>query len=253
MRLSGVGKRFDNGLDAVHDLSLTVAADEFVAIVGASGCGKSTLLRIIAGLVPGTSGSVEVHGEKVTAPRADVGMMFQRPALLEWRTALENVLLPVRMHRGIGGDDVAEAARLLRLFHLSGFEHHFPRQLSGGMQQRVALARLLMSGAKVRLLDEPFGALDELTRELLNTQLAEIHGRAASATILVTHSVSEAVLLADRVVVMTARPGTIAADVAIPLPRPRPISVVHTPEFQELALTVRDGLGRVRAEGGCPE
>ncbi|WP_199565560.1 ABC transporter ATP-binding protein [Spongiactinospora rosea] len=250
VRLRAVGKRFDGGVEAVKDLSLTVAPGEFVSIVGSSGCGKSTLLRIIAGLVPGTSGSVEVHGEPVTAPRRDVGLMFQRPALLAWKTSLENVLLPVALHRRVGADDLREAMRLLGLFHLQGFEHRFPRQLSGGMQQRVALARLLMTGARVRLLDEPFGALDELTRESLNLQLARLHERSASATVFITHNISEAVLLSDRVIVMTARPGTIAADVAIPLPRPRSLSTAHTPDFQKLALAVRDGLESPSGEGG---
>jgi NitT/TauT family transport system ATP-binding protein len=242
IRLRGIGKTFDDGVAAIEDLDLTVAPDEFVSIVGLSGCGKSTLLRIIAGLMPATTGTVEVRGEPVTGPRDDVGLMFQRPALLAWKTALENVLLPVRLHRRVGSDDIAEGLRLLRLFHLDGFEHHFPRQLSGGMQQRVALARLLMTGAPVRLLDEPFGAVDELTRERLNLELLSIHERTSSAAVFVTHNIFEAVLLSDRVIVMTARPGTVAAEVRVPLPRPRSLEMVYTSEFQDIALKVRSNL-----------
>ncbi|TDD28504.1 ABC transporter ATP-binding protein [Actinomadura sp. KC06] len=250
VRLRGVGKRFDGGVEAIRNLDLSVGPEEFVSIVGPSGCGKSTLLRVIAGLTPCADGSVHVHGEEVTAPRTDVGMMFQRPALLAWKTSLENALLPVRMHRKVRDGDLREAMRLLALFNLEGFEHHFPEQLSGGMQQRVALARLMMTGARVRLLDEPFGAVDELTRELLNLELLKIHERTASATLFVTHSVSEAVLLSDRIVVMTPRPGTVAADVTVSLPRPRSLDMAHSPEFQEFASTVRDGLHLVQAERG---
>ncbi|MUN38618.1 ABC transporter ATP-binding protein [Actinomadura litoris] len=252
VRLRGVGKRFDGGVEAMRDLDLSVAPGEFVSIVGASGCGKSTLLRVIAGLVPGSEGTVEVHGEPVTGPREDVGLMFQRPALLPWKTSLENVLLPIRVRRRITHDDVREAMRLLTLFDLEGFEHGFPSQLSGGMRQRVALARLMMTGAGVRLLDEPFGAVDELTRETLNLHLLRVHERTASATVLVTHTISEAVLMSDRVIVMTSRPGTVAAEVPIPLERPRSPEMAYSQRFQELALTVRRALGPSGSEGGRP-
>jgi NitT/TauT family transport system ATP-binding protein len=240
--LRKAGKTFDNGVAAVHEVDLSVAPDEFVSIVGVSGCGKSTLLRVIAGLSPSTAGSVEVLGKPVEGPQEDVGLMFQRPALLEWKTALENVLLPIQLHRKVERDDLCEGLRLLSLFHLDGFEHHFPQQLSGGMQQRVALARLLMTGPRVRLLDEPFGAVDELTRELLNLELLKIHERTASATVFVTHNIFEAVLLSDRVVVMTPRPGTVAAEVSVPLPRPRSLELMTSPEFQEIAIRVRESL-----------
>ncbi len=242
IELRGVAKAFDNGVVAVEHADLAVAPDEFVSIVGSSGCGKSTLLRVIAGLTPATAGTVDVLGTAVVAPRQDVGLMFQRPALLAWKTALENVLLPLAIRGRITGDDLREALRLLDLFGLGGFEQHFPRQLSGGMQQRVALARLLMTGAQVRLLDEPFGALDELTREHLNLELLKVHDRTASATLLVTHSVVESVLLSDRVVVMSTRPGTIAASVAVPLPRPRTLDLVASPAFQQIVMAVRRGL-----------
>jgi NitT/TauT family transport system ATP-binding protein len=240
--LRGVGKTFDNDVTAVENVDLTVGPDEFVAIVGLSGCGKSTLLRVVAGLTPASSGAVDVLGAPVVAPRQDVGLMFQRPALLAWKTALENVLLPVAIRGRITDDDIREALRLFDLFGLAGFEQHFPRQLSGGMQQRVALARLLMTGARVLLLDEPFGALDELTREHLNLELLKVHERTASATVLVTHSIVESVLLSDRIVVMSTRPGTIAASVAVSLPRPRTLDMMASAEFQQIAMAVRGGL-----------
>jgi NitT/TauT family transport system ATP-binding protein len=227
---------------AVENVDLSVAPDEFVSIVGVSGCGKSTLLRLIAGLIPSTAGSVEVLGKPVEGPQEGVGLMFQRPALLPWKTALENVLLPVKLHRRVGHDDLCEGLRLLSLLHLDGFEHHFPQQLSGGMQQRVALARLLMTRPRVRLLDEPFGSVDELTRELLNLEVLKIHERTASATVFVTHNIFEAVLLSDRVIVMTPRPGTVAAVVPVPLERPRSLEIVPSREFQEIAVRVRSSL-----------
>jgi NitT/TauT family transport system ATP-binding protein len=251
IRLHGVAKTFDNGFEAVVDANLEVHPGEFVSIVGVSGCGKSTLLRIIAGLITASRGSVEVLGTEVTRPRRDVGLMFQRPALLAWKTSLENVLLPVGMHRRVTDADLDEAMRLLDLFGLSGFEFRFPQQLSGGMQQRVALARLLMTGASVRLLDEPFGAVDELTREHLNLELLKIHDRDSSATVLVTHNISEAVLLSDRIVVMTPRPGATTASIPVPLPRPRSWDMLQLPEFQRIAAEVRHRLVQPEPSGGA--
>jgi NitT/TauT family transport system ATP-binding protein len=240
--LRDVGKTFDNGTQALNDISFSVKQEEFVAVVGASGCGKSTLLRIVAGLVPSTAGDVEVLGTRVDGPSPAIGLMFQRPALLEWKTALENVLIPVRLRRRVNKDDITKGMHWLHLFGLEGFESRFPEQLSGGMQQRVALARLMMTGASVLLLDEPFGAVDELTRERLNEELAKVHEQTRSATVLVTHNIYEAVLLSDRVVVMTSRPGTVAADISVPLPRPRTLDLVRSTEFQNLTSLVRDHL-----------
>lgn len=251
IRVRAVSKTFDNGFHAMENVDLTVRAGEFVSIVGVSGCGKSTLLRLIAGLIGTTEGSVQVLGTEVTRPRRDVGLMFQRPALLDWKTALENVLIPARLRRRLTASDVREGMRLLDLFGLDGFAYRFPRQLSGGMQQRVALARLLMTGASVRLLDEPFGAVDEFTREHLNLQLLKVHEQGDSTTVLVTHNIFEAVLLSDRIIVMTPRPGRIAADIRVPLARPRSIDMVQTPEFQAIALEARNALhpeGEVSAD-----
>ena len=250
--LRGVGKTFENGFQAMRGIDLEVGSREFVSLVGLSGCGKSTLLRIIAGLTPATGGTVEVHGTAVTKPRRDTGLMFQKSALLAWKTALENVVTPVSIYRRVTDDDLVEAMRLLDLFGLDGFEHRFPQQMSGGMQQRVALARLLMTGATVRLLDEPFGAVDELTRDHLNLELLKVHEESSSTTVLVTHNIFEAVLLSDRVIVMTSKPGTIAADIRIDLPRPRTLDLVRTPEFQKIAFEVRSRLfGHSDVEGSA--
>ena len=235
-------KQFDGGVLAVDHVSLEARPGEFVSIVGPSGCGKSTLLRLIAGLIPLTDGGIAVNGLDVTEPRQDVALMFQRPTLLPWRTALQNALLPPKL----GGelDDSAErrAYELLDMVGLSGFEHTYPRHLSGGMQQRVALARLLMVGVDVLLLDEPFAAVDQLTRERLNLELLRVHERMSATALLVTHNITEAILLADKVVVMTPRPGRIADVIDVPVARPRAPEMVAERGFQELVLRAYGGL-----------
>ena len=235
-------KQFDGGVLAVDHVSLEATPGEFVSIVGPSGCCKSTLLRLIAGLIPLTDGSISVNGLEVTEPRQDVALMFQRPTLLPWRTALQNALLPPKL----GGklDDGAErrAYELLEMVGLTGFEHTYPRHLSGGMQQRVALARLLMVGVEVLLLDEPFAAVDQLTRERLNLELLRVHERMSATALLVTHNITEAILLADRVVVMTPRPGRIADVIDVLFARPREQEMVAEREFQELVLRAYRGL-----------
>lgn len=243
IRLTDVAKTFENGFSAMQGIDLSIYPGEFVSLVGLSGCGKSTLLRVIAGLTSATNGSVDVLGSPVAGPRRDIGLMFQRSALLEWKTALENVLVPIGLHRRVKPADLAEGMRWLNLFGLAGFEHRFAPQLSGGMQQRVALARLMMTGADVRLLDEPFGAVDEFTREHLNLELLKVHEQSRSTTVLVTHSIFEAVLLSDRVIVMTSRPGSIAADIPVDLPRPRTLDMVQSADFQRIAHEVRVSLG----------
>lgn len=238
-----IDKKFDNGVVALDDVSFDLPKGCFASIVGPSGCGKSTLLRLVAGLSPTSAGELVLHGSAVSEPRREVGMMFQEPTLLPWRTALQNVLLPVAVHRRITKDDKVQARDWLRLAGLSGFEHVYPRQLSGGMQQRVALARLLMTGADVLLLDEPFGALDEFTRERLNLELAHVHSQVAGTTLFVTHNIQEAVFLADKVLVMTPRPGRLAKVLDVPFERPRSIDLMKTPEFTELVFEVRELLG----------
>jgi NitT/TauT family transport system ATP-binding protein len=250
-----VSKRFGTPAAPVHALDgieLVVEQGEFVSLVGPSGCGKSTLLNIVAGLLRPTYGEVVVEGERVVGetPR-QIGMMFQSPVLLDWRTARANVLLPLEIE---GGRPAVRAAReraddLLRLVGLDGFEESYPWQLSGGMQQRVAICRMLIADPEVLLLDEPFGALDELTREHMNVQLERIVAGSGRAAIFVTHNISEAVFLSDRVVVMTRRPGRVAGIVDVGLPRPRDLESVTGPEFQSLVRRVRDLLVEGMADG----
>jgi NitT/TauT family transport system ATP-binding protein len=238
-----VTKIFSETVVALEGATFTVTKGSFVSLVGPSGCGKSTLLRLVAGLIPMSSGRLTVHGEEVTRPRKDIGMMFQKATLLDWRTAVENVLLPSEIAGRLTQDDKKRAIELLDLVGLKGFEFSFPRQLSGGMQQRVALARLLQTGADILLLDEPFGALDEFTRERLNLELLRIVAEVAATTLFVTHNIAEAIFLADQVMVMTPRPGRLAALVDVPFARPREIELQQTPDFNALVAEVRSILG----------
>ncbi len=240
IRLEGVGKRFARGdVEALRDVSLHVAPGEFVAIVGASGCGKSTLLRLVAGLVPPSSGQVVLAGTPVVGPRADTAMVFQAPTLLPWADVLRNVTFPLRLMKQAAGDTEARARALLATAGLAGFEHRLPRELSGGMQQRVAICRALLQQPRVLLMDEPFGALDALTREEMSLELLRIWSGLQMAVVFVTHSISEAVLLADRVVVMSPRPGRVAEIVPVNLPRPRGFGQEALPEFQAAAQRIR--------------
>lgn len=239
----GVSKVFGGKVVAIESATFDVHQSEFVTVVGPSGCGKSTLLRLVAGLIDRTEGSLIVEGEEVSGPRRSTGLMFQKPTLLPWKTSLENALLPKKLSGESDKASRARALELLDLVGLDGFEHSYPRQLSGGMQQRVALARLLMTGADLLLLDEPFGALDEFTRLNLNHELLRIHDEFAHTSMFVTHNISEAVLLADRVIVMTPRPGRIASIVDVPLERPRSTSMTESAEFNDLVHEVRRPLG----------
>ncbi|UOY02249.1 ABC transporter ATP-binding protein [Blastococcus sp. PRF04-17] len=242
--IRGASKRFaTTGEDvvALTDIDLSVAAGEFVCLIGPSGCGKSTLLNLVGGLLRPSGGRVEIGGRPVTGPPAEVGMMFQKPVLLEWRTVRENVLLPIEASAGRRGAKASRerADELLGRVGLEKFEERYPNELSGGMQQRAAICRMLISDPNVLLLDEPFGALDELTRERLNLELARIVSGTDKAALLVTHNIIEGVFLSDRVVVMSARPGRIVDVVDVPLSRPRSLDVVTTPEFTALVARVR--------------
>lgn len=239
-----VGKIFGGGsVVALEGASFDVAQGSFVSLVGPSGCGKSTLLRLIAGLIERTSGSLSVHGRDITGPHTDVGLMFQKATLLDWRTALENVLLPTEIVRNPTAEDKRRAFDLLKMVGLGDFAFSFPSQLSGGMQQRVALARLLQTGADVLLLDEPFGALDEFTRERLNVELMRIVAEVRATTVFVTHNIVEAIFLADQVVVMSPRPGRISAIIDVPFERPRTLSLQTSVEFNRIVEEVRTTLG----------
>jgi len=244
--VAGLDKTYpgrDQPTHALAGVSFTVREAEFVAIVGHSGCGKTTLLKIIAGLVPATSGGVTVRGRPVTAPLADVGMVFQRPVLLKWRSILDNVLLPVEM-LGLGRQAHRErAVELLALAGLADFRHKYPAELSGGMQQRAAICRALIHDPSLLLMDEPFGALDAMTREDMNLELLRIWEERRKTSVLVTHSISEAVFLSDRVMVMTPRPGRIADIVAIDLPRPRTPDLKLHPRFTELVQLIGKKIG----------
>ena len=248
IRVEDAVKVVEGGVRAVDDVSFEARPGEFVSLVGPSGCGKSTLLRLIAGLIPLTEGRIAVNGREVTEPRQDVALMFQKPTLLPWSTALENTLLPRRLHGRADAAAEREAYDLLDLVGLAGFEHTYPRHLSGGMQQRVALARLLMVGVRVLLLDEPFAAVDQITRERLNLELLKVHERTSATAVLVTHNITEAILLADRVIVMTPRPGRIADVIDVPFARPREPEIAARPDFQELVLRAQRGLHAPPAE-----
>jgi NitT/TauT family transport system ATP-binding protein len=224
IRLSEVSMTFDGRtgpVEALRGIDLDIAAGEFVAVVGRSGCGKSTLLRLAAGLIRPTSGTVAVDGTAVTRPRRDLAMVFQRPALLPWRTVLDNVLLPVDLSGRRRAAYRARAGDLLEMVGLEGFHTRLPHELSGGMQQRVALCRSLLMEPRAMLMDEPFSALDALTRGELSVQLQRIHMENAATILFVTHSIDEAILLADRVVVLSERPGRVRRIIDIGIPRPR--------------------------------
>ncbi|GII30064.1 ABC transporter ATP-binding protein [Planotetraspora mira] len=224
IRLAGVSRTFtgrSGEVEALRGIDLDVAEGEFVAIVGRSGCGKSTLLRLIAGLLPVTEGEITVAGERVTKARRDIAMVFQRPALLPWRSVIDNVLLPVEIFGWRRAAHRERARELLDMVGLGGFDKRLPHELSGGMQQRVSLCRSLIGGPRVMLMDEPFSALDALTREELSVELQRIHTEGAATIVFVTHSIDEAVLLADRVVVLSPRPGRIRKVVDVDIPRPR--------------------------------
>ncbi|WP_328429603.1 ABC transporter ATP-binding protein [Streptomyces sp. NBC_00443] len=241
IRLTGVSRSFtgrSGSTAALQDIGLHIAEGEFVAVVGRSGCGKSTLLRLIAGLLPVTAGEITIGGEQVDGARRDVAMLFQRPALLPWRSVLDNVLLPVEIFGWRRSEHRDRAYRLLETAGLSGFETYRPHELSGGMQQRVALCRSLMGEPRVLLMDEPFSALDALTRADLAVELQRIHIENASTVVFVTHSIDEAVLLADRVVVLSPRPGRIRKIVDIAIPRPRTLG--RTAHLDEVARCTAD-------------
>ncbi len=244
IEVSGLSHVFRSGRDRLHALDgidLAVGEHEFVTLVGRSGCGKSTLLRIIAGLLPATAGDVSVLGRPVTGPRPDVSLMFQRSALLPWRSVIENVLLPVEILKLDRKTHRARAEELLALVGLEGFEGRRPYELSGGMQQRAALCRALIHDPAVLLMDEPFAALDALTREELSLELQRISAEHRKTVVFVTHSIQEATLLADRIVVMSPRPGRIARILEVKAPRPRSLGLDrHSEELDRVGAELHE-------------
>ena len=243
IRLDGVEKTYRTRrgdlVRAVEDVTLHVEENEFVTLVGPSGCGKSTLLRLVAGLTPATRGAIRVRDTAVSEPFTDVGFVFQQPVLLPWRSVLDNVLFSVEMLGLEPRQYRKQAGDLLELTGLGGFETKYPRELSGGMQQRVAICRALLPDPSLLLMDEPFGALDAMTREEMSLELLRVWEERRKTILFVTHSIPEAILLADRVVVMTARPGRIARILEVGLPRPRTIESEFDPRFKAASDEVR--------------
>ena len=230
-------------VQALDDISVSVGAGEFVCLVGPSGCGKSTLLKILAGIVPHTAGMISVNGASPRDGAAGVGLVFQAPVLLPWRTVLENTLLPADV---FGLDRKAATLRargLLKMVGLEGFAGSYPSELSGGMQQRCSITRALLHDPALLLMDEPFGALDAMTRDMMNLELQRIWTQSGKTVFLITHSIPEAVFLADRVLVMSPRPGRILEEVAITLPRPRDLETMTTEPFGRIVREIRQRLG----------
>ncbi len=261
IEIDRVGKRYSissgETIEAIAEVSLSVSEGEFVAILGPSGCGKSTLLKIVAGLIPASTGEVRVGGNIVKGPTKDVGIVFQNPVLLKWRRVLDNVLLPVEF-LGLDRRRYEPVAReLLRSVGLAGFEDRYPSQLSGGMQQRVAISRALIHDPKLLLMDEPFGALDELTRERMNFMLQDIWQNRRKTVLFVTHSITEALFLSDRIVVMTGRPSRVARVVPVCLPRPRTSEMRAWEPFTRALLEIQRQLYSTASDGkgldGPPE
>jgi len=240
-----LSKTFDTingGLNTIANINLSVQSGEFLCIVGPSGCGKTTLLQLLGGLLPATTGQVWLDDELITEPHPAIGFVFQKPNLMPWRTVLDNVLLPLQMSGTAADTARQQALDALSMVGLSDFVDNYPKALSGGMEQRVAVARALVQQPRLLLLDEPFSALDALTRERLNFKLMHIWHSQPLTTLMVTHNISEAVLLADRVLVLSSRPATIAAEFCIELPRPRPAGIEYSQEFGNLAYRIRQAI-----------
>jgi NitT/TauT family transport system ATP-binding protein len=231
---------------ALSDVDFEIGEGEFTSLVGPSGCGKSTLMRMIAGLLPSTSGTLTLNGAPILQPGPSVSVVFQAPILLPWRTIFENVLLPIEFRKLDVSSYRARAKDLLDLVGLGDFGERYPHELSGGMQQRAAIVRALLPDPQILLMDEPFGALDAMTREQMNLELLNIWARSRKTVVFVTHSITESIFLSDRVLVMTSRPGTVAESIEIDLPRPRHLDMINTPKFGSYAARIRE---RLHAKG----
>jgi NitT/TauT family transport system ATP-binding protein len=242
IEMAGVSKTYrtrDGEVPSLRPIDLTICEGEFFVVVGPSGCGKTTLLKMIAGLLPPSEGQIRVDGRPVTRPHGGVGIVFQTAMLLPWRSVLRNVMMPVEVKKLPRNVYEGRAAALLRMVGLAGFEQKYPWQLSGGMQQRVAICRALVHDPKIVLMDEPFGALDAMTRERMNVELQRIQLETQKTVLFITHSIPEAVFLADRVLVMSERPGTVAAIYDVPLSRPRSLDIMAGRIFVDLTQSIR--------------
>jgi NitT/TauT family transport system ATP-binding protein len=247
VRIAGLQKiyktRDGNDIHALKDINLDIRDAEFISIVGPSGCGKTTLLKILAGILNRSAGDVIMAGRSLSGPSRELGVVFQAPVLLPWRTVLQNVMVPIQVQRRDRAVFEARARALITMVGLAGFEHKYPSELSGGMQQRVGICRALVHDPSFLLMDEPFGALDAMTRESMNEELQRLWRENRKTILLVTHSIPEAVYLADRVVVMTPRPGRIVDVLDIDLPRPRTLAMQNTPEFGRFVAAIRRHFG----------
>jgi NitT/TauT family transport system ATP-binding protein len=233
-----------DAIESIRSVSFQVERGGFVSILGPSGCGKSTLLMMLAGIVPATSGRIAINGKPVDGPRRETSVVFQTATLFPWRTVRANVLFPIEIFNGDRQAAGAEALKLLDITGLTGFADRLPEQLSGGMAQRVSLCRALITNPELLLMDEPFGALDALTRDDLSLELQRVWERYRKTVLFVTHSIREAVFLSDRVIVFSPRPAVIARDLAIDLPRPRSLDMQETVEFNRYCADLRASLGR---------
>ena len=233
-----------DSVEAIQEISFEVAQGEFVSILGPSGCGKSTLLSLIAGILQPTQGQVYIDGQTVRRPRRETVMVFQTPVLFPWRTVLKNVLFPIEVLRLKTDEFLPKALTLLRMTDLEDFKDRLPEQLSGGMKQRVTLCRALISDPELLLMDEPFSALDILTREDMNLELLRIWEKFKKCVLFVTHSIRESVFLSDRVLLLTPRPGRLLREFQIDLPRPRTLEMQETPEFNRVCAEIRQVMGR---------
>lgn len=247
IEVKNVGKTYEAAdgrpIKAVDTVSVTINKGDFVSILGPSGCGKSTLMMMIAGLLPVSNGEIFYQGNIVSGPQQNVGVVFQDPILFPWRNVLQNTRLPAEVRRLPRSRQSELAQTMLNLVGLSGFETKYPRELSGGMQQRVAIARALTMSPDLILMDEPFGALDAMTREQMNLEIQRISIETGATVVFVTHSIAEAAFLSDRVFVMSGRPSTVREIVEIDVPRPRPIALMNTDRFGAYVTKLRDVLG----------
>ncbi len=247
LRIKDVRKVYGD-LEAIRNISLDVAANEFVSILGPSGCGKSTLLMMVAGVIEKTAGEISINNTAVAGPRRETGVVFQQPVLLPWRTVLDNVLFPIELLKQPRAKFQPRAMELLAMAKIADFAGHLPRQLSGGMQQRASICRALIHDPSILLMDEPFSALDAITRDEMGVELLRIWHANRKTVIFVTHSIREAAFLSDRVLVMGRRPATIMEEVAIDLPRPRDIAIMESERFNSYVRQLRKAIEASHAQ-----